>query len=475
VPPPSDEAPLLEWALWYASQGWAVFPCYGKVPITRRGFLDATRDAAQVRSWWSQWPEANIGLPIPAGQAVLDVDPRNGGSDTMHTLQQLHGTLPDTLTSLTGGGGQHLFFTTSLQVKNKTQLGDGIDVQAQGSYVIAPPSVHPVTGKRYLWDAAYGPDTLGPEPLPAWLEDLIAREDDTPAARSDQQAPIREGTRETTLMALAGAMQRQGASADAIRSALEAENQRCVPPLDGADLDRMTRSVGRYTPAPRLEVGPARAGTTRALDPLQILWALDGKPADLHILQAYWAPGITGAWSSGKEPVTWWLCFGDQEISLGTTHKLQDQKHVRGCIFEVTRVMPPHIGRIRTTEWDACLNALAAIAAQRHEPEVLPINQARSLILSYLDKQTYTFQMDMDDDEWKTCSQHNQPFRRDGKIYIHCRQWHIDHLRHLTDVTYGQALGLLRHIGHNETISLQKPKTSRYYWRIDVQTLFDSS
>jgi hypothetical protein len=33
----------------------------------------------------------------------------------------------------------------------------------------------------------------------------------------------------------------------------------------------------------------------------------------------------------------------------------------------------------------------------------------------------------------------------------------------------------LRHIGHNETISLQKPKTSRYYWRIDVQTLFDSS
>ena len=102
--PPADEAPLIEWALWYASHGLAVFPCYGKVPITRRGFLDATADEPQIRSWWRQWPEANIGLPVPDGTVVLDVDPRNGGSDTLHALQQLHGTLPDTLTSLTGGG-----------------------------------------------------------------------------------------------------------------------------------------------------------------------------------------------------------------------------------------------------------------------------------------------------------------------------------------------------------------------------------
>ena len=33
-------------------------------------------------------------------------------------------------------------------------------------------------------------------------------------------------------MALAGAMQRLGASPEAIRSALEAENHRCVPPLE---------------------------------------------------------------------------------------------------------------------------------------------------------------------------------------------------------------------------------------------------
>ena len=36
-PPPSDEAPFLDWALWYASQGWDVFPCHGKVPIIPGG------------------------------------------------------------------------------------------------------------------------------------------------------------------------------------------------------------------------------------------------------------------------------------------------------------------------------------------------------------------------------------------------------------------------------------------------------
>lgn len=261
-PPPPDEAPLLDWALWYASQGWAVFPCHGKVPITRRGFHDASRDAAQIHSWWAQWPGANIGLPLQAGTVALDSDPRHGGDTTLYDLQQQYGPLPDTLTSQTGGGGEHRLYTTSVPVKNKANIGDGIDVQAVGSYIIVPPSIHPDTGRRYIWDAVYGPDTLGPQPAPAWLETLLAFPVGPEAPARDPQAPISEGQRETTLMALAGAMQRVGASPDAIRSALDAENQRCVPPLDAADLDRMTRSVGRYAPAPRLEVGHAAHGVT---------------------------------------------------------------------------------------------------------------------------------------------------------------------------------------------------------------------
>src|SRR5258708_4431274 len=60
------EAPSspLEYALAYARVGFAVFPCRprGKEPITKHGFKDATRDEAQIRKWWTRWPDANIGI-----------------------------------------------------------------------------------------------------------------------------------------------------------------------------------------------------------------------------------------------------------------------------------------------------------------------------------------------------------------------------------------------------------------------------
>ena len=77
---PDMTAPLEAWARWYAAQGWAVFPCHGKVPITRHGFQDASTDSAQVASWWAPWPAANIGAPVGRWAWALAEDPRDGGA-----------------------------------------------------------------------------------------------------------------------------------------------------------------------------------------------------------------------------------------------------------------------------------------------------------------------------------------------------------------------------------------------------------
>jgi hypothetical protein len=83
-------------ALGYAARGWAVFPLHtprqgdpggcscgaaherakdaGKHPRTRHGLTQASSDPVQVRSWWTRWPDANIGLATGVVFDVLDVD-----------------------------------------------------------------------------------------------------------------------------------------------------------------------------------------------------------------------------------------------------------------------------------------------------------------------------------------------------------------------------------------------------------------
>ena len=37
----------------------------------------------EIKRWWSRWPNANIGALVGDGLVVVDIDPRNGGRDTV--------------------------------------------------------------------------------------------------------------------------------------------------------------------------------------------------------------------------------------------------------------------------------------------------------------------------------------------------------------------------------------------------------
>ena len=66
--------------------------------------------AIRYSAWWKESPNANIGIATgsEAGILVFDIDPRNGGKETLARLKKELGPLPDTVTVLTGGGGRHL-------------------------------------------------------------------------------------------------------------------------------------------------------------------------------------------------------------------------------------------------------------------------------------------------------------------------------------------------------------------------------
>lgn len=148
---------MLDAALAYADRGWGVFPLAGKVPCISKanggnGCHDATTDEATIRAWWKKFPRANIGLATgPAsGLLVVDID----GVDGEETLKALNLKLPETLVSLTGGGGRHLVFTypagETISI-SQGRLGDKIDTRGMGGYIVAPPSLHPDTGAFYEW------------------------------------------------------------------------------------------------------------------------------------------------------------------------------------------------------------------------------------------------------------------------------------------------------------------------------------
>lgn len=126
--------------------------------------------ADQIRRWWRRWPQANVGVVTGAvsGLVVLDVDPRHGGDDSLADLEAVHGPLPPSVESLTGGGGRHLYFCHPGTTVLCRSIAPGLDVKGDGGVVICPPSVH-TSGHAYAWKVGCAPDEIPVADLPGWL------------------------------------------------------------------------------------------------------------------------------------------------------------------------------------------------------------------------------------------------------------------------------------------------------------------
>lgn len=149
-------------ALALAADGVRVFPVgLDKAPHTANGFHDGTTNPEAIKQWdWS----GMIGACISPGLVVIDVDPRNGGSDTIKLLRDEGKALPPTRTARTKSGGWHYYLRIPEDVVLRGKLGPGVDVKRAGKgYVVSPPS----PGYSWLGDAQ-------PTEAPEWLlEELV--------------------------------------------------------------------------------------------------------------------------------------------------------------------------------------------------------------------------------------------------------------------------------------------------------------
>jgi hypothetical protein len=219
----------------------------------------ATQDPKQVRELWTQYPDANIG-GATNDFIVVDIDNRNGGDETFAGLLAVEYDFPETATTRTQGGGQHLIYVAPdgpLKGGNH-KLGNGVDVKAAGGYVLMPGST--IEGRMYTREDARPPVFAPPwlvahlkaaKPKTAAAGKRLVEEDDIAISLFTnwilKYAPRAEtGNIDDTTYKVATKGYDFGCSQDTVHELMLGWNEtHCEPPGDIDRLEVVVESAGR--------------------------------------------------------------------------------------------------------------------------------------------------------------------------------------------------------------------------------------
>lgn len=263
-------------AIEYAKRGFRVFPLHsvrdgvctcqpwrdqkgkgpcstpGKHPRFRNWQERASCDPTAIEEMWWNHKGSNVGIATGAASRVfvLDVDPKNGGEDSIDALVARHGLIPDTLQAVTGSGGKHYYFAhPGPPVKNGVALLPGLDIRGDGGLVVAPPSVH-LSGRRYEWDGLAEFADMPVLPAPDWLLELMnGKPANNKKPRFELPAEIAEGERNETLHRYACSLRGKGNGLDMpeiVEAVLAVNRSRCKPPLEEAEVEKLVESACRH-------------------------------------------------------------------------------------------------------------------------------------------------------------------------------------------------------------------------------------
>ncbi len=262
----------LEMAINYAKRGWAVLPLHtllahgscscgsncgspGKHPRITGGVHAASIELETIKNWWQKWPKANIGIAtgVVSDLIVIDLDERHGGVEAFRHWEKDYAAQTSLISKT--GGGFHLYFSAlGHQVRSRVGVLPGVDVRAEGGFVVAPGSLHH-SGLPYSWVSQ---ESNAPSPISLPLLKLIeAKSTSNETLPHGQNIP--EGHRNDLLTRIAGVMRRENCNVDLINQALHLINQTlCSPTLEQNEVQAIAHSIGRYESKWSEIISPAR-------------------------------------------------------------------------------------------------------------------------------------------------------------------------------------------------------------------------
>jgi putative DNA primase/helicase len=260
-------------ALKYAERGFPVFPLHypsekgcscekktecdriGKHPRIKGWNNAATTKPEKIKKWWTETPDANIGIITGTRSSLLivDVDIKSNTHEPLHKLKANYPAVDKTATVKSGGGGFHFYFKSDdPDLKNSVgMLAENVDIRANGGYIIAPPSLHR-SGKRYEWSSKLDNIQHAPTKL---IQDLVNLKADVKKNKQQKSsiknkgATIKSGSRNEELTSIAGKLRSEGKEYDEILKNIDEINStKCLPPLEFSEVEGICKSVMRYKP-----------------------------------------------------------------------------------------------------------------------------------------------------------------------------------------------------------------------------------
>jgi beta-phosphoglucomutase-like phosphatase (HAD superfamily) len=144
----------------YLEKGLSVIPLKprGKEPLVPwKQYQERLPTEEEIEKWFGSGKEANIGIVtgrVSRNLVVIDFDNEEEFKGFVEKLKNSRRGLQIAISNtwiVKTGKGYHIYLRlpdAELIPRTKVRLTEGIDLKAEGGYVVAPPSVHP-SGKRY--------------------------------------------------------------------------------------------------------------------------------------------------------------------------------------------------------------------------------------------------------------------------------------------------------------------------------------
>jgi hypothetical protein len=241
----------------------------GKHPL-HVGVQHAVTDAALIGEWWTEDPDANIGLaPGPSNLIAFDIDHARAEDAAEAIGLFREPTLAVRTCRPDYPGAMHLYFRRPPFWVGNLTIGGALTVRCDAGHTVLPPSMH-YSGRRYSVLTRADPLPLPSEALTALQSSQVTQGQPSRRARAIATAPaIPSGERHETLKTAtaslaarcAGRMDRD----ELLGWVLALNDSRCSPPLADQEVaDMVDWVVSREAKKPSLDAriaeGCDRAG-----------------------------------------------------------------------------------------------------------------------------------------------------------------------------------------------------------------------